>query len=136
MTLTHGGYSKYVSTQNKIQGEPYKYPRSKQDDYLRMMPDMHRISKRFHRSVASLEDVVRVYQAAQKVSHKAMLDKTAKTNSLPTQLSGMIDVLKEVETDDIKYSRLLEEFYLNKLEVRADLPLYWALKYLLDDEMK
>ena len=37
------------------------------------------------------------------------------------QLSGMIDVLKEVESDDIKYSRLLEEFYLNKLEVRADI---------------
>ena len=67
MTLTHGGYSKYVSTQNKIQGESYKYPRSKQDDYLRMMPDMHRISKRFQRSVASLEDVVRVYQAVEKV---------------------------------------------------------------------
>ena len=33
----------------------------------------------------------------------------------------MIDVLKEVETDDIKYSRLLEEFYLNKLEVRVDI---------------
>ena len=33
----------------------------------------------------------------------------------------MIDVLKEVESDDIKYSRLLEEFYLNKLEVRADI---------------
>lgn len=32
-----------------------------------MMPDMRRISKRFHRSVASLEDVVRVYQAVQKV---------------------------------------------------------------------
>lgn len=33
-----------------------------------MMPDMHRISKRFQRGAASLEDVVRVYQAAQKVS--------------------------------------------------------------------
>ena len=33
----------------------------------------------------------------------------------------MIDVLKEVETDDIKYSKLLEEFYLNKLEVRVDI---------------
>lgn len=28
-----------------------------------MMPDLHRISKRFQRGVASLEDVVRVYQA-------------------------------------------------------------------------
>ena len=31
------------------------------------MPDMHRISKRFQKSVASLEDVVRVYQVVLKV---------------------------------------------------------------------
>ena len=39
------------------------------DDYLKFMPDMHRISKRFQKSVASLEDVVRVYQVVLKVSH-------------------------------------------------------------------
>jgi hypothetical protein len=33
-----------------------------------MMPDFHRISKRFHRRVADLEEVVRVYQAVQVVS--------------------------------------------------------------------
>lgn len=38
-----------------------------QDEYLKMMPDMHRICKRFGKSVASLEDVVRVYQAILKV---------------------------------------------------------------------
>jgi hypothetical protein len=27
------------------------------------MPDFHRISKKFHRGTASLDDVVRVYQA-------------------------------------------------------------------------
>jgi DNA mismatch repair protein MSH2 len=32
-----------------------------------MMPDLHRIAKRFDRSKASLEDVVRVYQAILKV---------------------------------------------------------------------
>jgi DNA mismatch repair protein MSH2 len=31
------------------------------------MPDMHRLSKRFQKSVASLEDVVRVYQVVLKV---------------------------------------------------------------------
>ena len=34
---------------------------------MKLMPDMHRISKRFQKSVASLEDVVRVYQAVLKV---------------------------------------------------------------------
>lgn len=38
------------------------------DDYLRAMPDFHRIGKRFQKGGASLEDVVRVYQAALKVS--------------------------------------------------------------------
>ncbi|GAA5992261.1 hypothetical protein JCM10908_001845 [Rhodotorula pacifica] len=33
------------------------------DDFLKSMPDFHRISKRFQKGVASLEDVVRVYQA-------------------------------------------------------------------------
>lgn len=38
-----------------------------QDDYLKFMPDLHRISKRFQKSVASLEDVVRIYQVVLKV---------------------------------------------------------------------
>lgn len=33
------------------------------------MPDMRRIAKRFQKSAASLEDVVRVYQAVLKVRH-------------------------------------------------------------------
>lgn len=41
--------------------------RELQEKYLRYMPDMHRICKRFHRKVASLEDVIRVYQAAVQV---------------------------------------------------------------------
>ncbi|WFD20579.1 MSH2 protein [Malassezia caprae] len=38
-----------------------------QDEFLRYMPDMLRISKRFQRSVATLEDVVRCYQAVVKI---------------------------------------------------------------------
>ncbi|KAL5514499.1 hypothetical protein ACEPAG_2588 [Sanghuangporus baumii] len=71
--------------------------RTLQDDFLRMMPDMHRISKRFQRSVATLEDVVRVYQAAQK-------------------LSGLIDALEAVETENLDHSRLVEEVYLVKFK--------------------
>lgn len=39
-----------------------------QDDYLKLMPDLHRLSKRFKKGVASLEDVVRVYQVVLKVT--------------------------------------------------------------------
>ncbi|KAL7422721.1 MSH2 protein [Cryptotrichosporon argae] len=48
--------------------------RSLQDEHLRKMPDFHRISKRFHRGVAGLEDVVRVYQAVE-VEYIEQLDK-------------------------------------------------------------
>jgi len=41
--------------------------RTLQDSYLKSMPDMRRICKRFQKGVASLEDVVRIYQAVEKV---------------------------------------------------------------------
>jgi DNA mismatch repair protein MSH2 len=43
-----------------------------QDDFMKLMPDMNRISKRFQKSVASLEDVVRVYQAVLKVDSSGL----------------------------------------------------------------
>lgn len=39
----------------------------RQDEVLNRMPDFHRISKKFHKTTASLDDVVRVYQAVQLV---------------------------------------------------------------------
>jgi DNA mismatch repair protein MSH2 len=36
------------------------------------MPDLHRITKRFRKSIASLEDVVRVYQVVLKVGISAL----------------------------------------------------------------
>ena len=41
-----------------------------QDEYLKFMPDMHRLSKRFQKSLANLENVVRVYQMILKVSFR------------------------------------------------------------------
>ncbi|WFD33172.1 MSH2 protein [Malassezia sp. CBS 17886] len=38
-----------------------------QEEYLRVLPDMLRISKRFQRGAATLEDVVRCYQAVERV---------------------------------------------------------------------
>lgn len=38
-----------------------------QDNFLKLMPDLLRISKRFQRGVATLEDVVRCYQAVARV---------------------------------------------------------------------
>ncbi|KAA1473044.1 DNA mismatch repair protein [Dentipellis sp. KUC8613] len=67
-----------------------------QDEYMKYMPDMHRISKRFQKSVASLEDVVRVYQAVLK-------------------LSGLIETLKHVEPKTPHSKSLIQEQYLDSL---------------------
>ncbi|OBZ78347.1 DNA mismatch repair protein msh-2 [Grifola frondosa] len=70
--------------------------RTLQDEYLKLMPDMHRICKRFQKSVASLEDVVRVYQAVLK-------------------LEGLIATIEGIEVANEDYKALLEEIYLVKL---------------------
>ncbi|KAH9941212.1 DNA mismatch repair protein [Epithele typhae] len=67
--------------------------RTIQDEYLKYMPDMHRISKRFQKSIASLEDVVRVYQAVLK-------------------LEGLIKALDEIEASSEEQKTLLQETYL------------------------
>lgn len=51
-----------------------------QADCLKPMPDFNRLTKRFNRGIASLEDVVRVYQAVSKV-RKASQDGPATDRS-------------------------------------------------------
>ncbi|WVQ63233.1 uncharacterized protein L199_001384 [Kwoniella botswanensis] len=68
-----------------------------QDKYLKVMPDFHRISKKFHRRVASLEEVVRVYQAV------ALLPK-------------LINTLTGIETTNPAAKDLIEQIYLKPLQ--------------------
>ncbi|EIN09262.1 DNA mismatch repair protein [Punctularia strigosozonata HHB-11173 SS5] len=70
--------------------------RTLQDEYLKLMPDLHRISKRFQKNAASLEDVVRVYQAVLK-------------------LPGIIESLANVESTSMHAKELIDEIYLVKL---------------------
>ncbi|KAJ1026916.1 hypothetical protein NDA16_002209 [Ustilago loliicola] len=67
-------------------------------DYLKLMPDMHRISKRFQKGVATLEDVVRVYQAV-------------------LRLSGLIQLLADMETPSDAHQQLLETTYIEPLKL-------------------
>ncbi|KAF9788606.1 DNA mismatch repair protein [Thelephora terrestris] len=70
--------------------------RTLQDEFLKLMPDLHRIGKRFQRKVAGLEDVVRVYQAVVK-------------------LPDIIATLEPLESENEEYQALLESTYLKPL---------------------
>ncbi|KDQ06534.1 hypothetical protein BOTBODRAFT_140987 [Botryobasidium botryosum FD-172 SS1] len=71
--------------------------RTLQDDYLKLMPDMRRICKRFQKSQASLEDLVRVYQAVLK-------------------LPGLATALERIVYDDDDYKTHIESEYLACLQ--------------------
>ncbi|KAG6841000.1 hypothetical protein C0991_002780 [Blastosporella zonata] len=71
--------------------------RTLQDDYMKVMPDLHRLSKRFQKSVATLEDVVRVYQVVIK-------------------LPGLIEALEGIQTENEEHTAFVEEIYLKPLK--------------------
>ncbi|KAG8802715.1 MutS-like protein [Serendipita sp. 398] len=66
------------------------------EQYLRYMPDMHRICKRFHKKTATLEDVIRVYQAA-------------------IRIPDLIEHLEGLETQELAQSTLVKELYIDPL---------------------
>ncbi|KAM0746141.1 putative DNA mismatch repair protein MSH2 [Meredithblackwellia eburnea MCA 4105] len=65
-------------------------------DYLKNMPDFNRISKRFQKGAANLEDVVRVYQAV-------------------LLLPGLMIVLENGGDKEERWKSLIEEMFLGKL---------------------
>ncbi|OCF39837.1 DNA mismatch repair protein MSH2 [Kwoniella heveanensis CBS 569] len=67
-----------------------------QEKYLKPMPDFHRLSKKFHRRIANLEDVVRAYQAVQLIP-------------------SLIEELERVQPLNIAAKDLIEEIYLKPL---------------------
>ncbi|KAN0065878.1 MSH2 protein [Thecaphora frezii] len=72
-----------------------------QNEYLKLMPDMHRISKRFQKGVATLEDVVRVYQAV-------------------LRLPGLIQALSDAETPSEVHRNLIASAYLEPLRTHEE----------------
>ncbi|SGY74910.1 BQ5605_C005g03387 [Microbotryum silenes-dioicae] len=71
-----------------------------QNDYLKSMPDFHRISKRFQKGAANLEDVVRVYQAL-------------------LLLPGLLTVLENGADGNQRWRELIDEVYLAGLKDNA-----------------
>ncbi|KAI6001586.1 DNA mismatch repair protein [Pisolithus orientalis] len=72
-----------------------------QDEYLKFMPDLHRISKRFKKGVASLEDVVRVYQVVLK-------------------MPGLIETLDGIQHEHEAHRALVNETYLEPFRTHSD----------------
>ncbi|KAK0564305.1 MSH2 protein [Tilletia horrida] len=68
-----------------------------QTDELRYLPDLHRISKRLQRGIATLEDVVRVYQAIMR-------------------LPRLIELLTDAETPSQKHTDLLLRRFTSLLQ--------------------
>ena len=85
-----------------------------QDEYLKAMPDLSRINKRFQRSIASLEDVVRVYQVVLKVCHIDIYV-YRRPPEFHQQLPGMTESLEAIQ--DVGYTVLVEETYLKVFKV-------------------
>ncbi|KAG0708032.1 DNA mismatch repair protein [Suillus ampliporus] len=75
--------------------------RTLQDDYLKLMPDLHRLSKRFKKSVASLEDVVRAYQVVLK-------------------LPGLLETLEGVQYEHEEHKELIDEIYIKPFQTVND----------------
>ena len=78
-----------------------------QDDFLKLMPDFQRLSKKFLAGRAGLEDVVRVYQAIMK---------------LPEILDTLMPIGRERSNKqwhitDESATALMDEHYCNVLEV-------------------
>ncbi|EED80646.1 predicted protein [Postia placenta Mad-698-R] len=107
--------------------------RTLQDEYLKMMPDMHRICKRFGKSVASLEDVVRVYQAILKgvetvEDYKALIDEAYLANhthpghDFDISLSKYSEMVQQtLDLDELEnHNFVIKPEYDSRLQALAD----------------
>ncbi|KIJ24074.1 hypothetical protein M422DRAFT_39300 [Sphaerobolus stellatus SS14] len=83
-----------------------------QEEYLKNMPDMHRISKRFQKGSASLEEVVRVYEAVLKlpeligILQGMMSEDVTAAHAIGEQY---VAVFKEHEEHLQKYTEMVEQ---------------------------
>ncbi|ORX41090.1 muts domain V-domain-containing protein [Kockovaella imperatae] len=83
-----------------------------QKDFLKAMPDLHRLSKKFHRKAADLQDVVRVYQAVQELPKlKRLLEEVAPSEPSNKELINEIYLAPLTEHIDnlAKYLEMVEE---------------------------
>jgi len=85
---------------------------------MKAMPDLLRICKKFMKGVATLEDVVRIYQVVLKVN---IIDLSSflinqDPHIIVTQLPGMIECLTNIDQSRENASDLLQEMYLKDIQ--------------------
>jgi len=68
-----------------------------QESHLKMIPDLHRLAKRFQRGVASLQDVVRAYQVV-------------------VRLPGLVAALAACETGSPEHKEMLEREFTGSFD--------------------
>ncbi|RUP43387.1 muts domain V-domain-containing protein [Jimgerdemannia flammicorona] len=81
----------------EIFAEDTELRQSLQEDHLKSVPDLHRLAKRFQRGVATLQDVVRMYQVV-------------------IRLPGLLACLESYSGMDERLKDLLETTYITKLK--------------------
>ncbi|KAA8897067.1 muts domain V-domain-containing protein [Sphaerosporella brunnea] len=112
-----------------------------QEEHLKKIPDLYRLSKRFKRKIANLEDVVRAYQVAITLpgfigTLEAVMDEKYKdpldeqyTNKL-CQLSSQLEKLQELVETTVDLDAIDEHEFKIKPEFNEDLQ---SIKQRLDD---
>ncbi|BGP57733.1 hypothetical protein JCM8202_002386 [Rhodotorula sphaerocarpa] len=87
------------------------------DDFLKSMPDFHRISKRFQKGAASLEDVVRVYQAILLLPGLVTcLERGVEENAEDEEMQdGEAEDGEREPKRETRWKELIEELWLSKL---------------------
>lgn len=71
-----------------------------QESHLKMIPDLHRLAKRFQRGVASLQDVVRAYQVV-------------------VRLPGLVSALSACETGSTEHKEMLDAEFTGSFDEYA-----------------
>ena len=86
------------------------------------MPDLTRICKRFQKGIATLEDVVRVYQVVVKVSERFHQGFSV-VDTLP-QLPGIRETLDAVQSDNANCLEIVQEAFTKAISVFAAFTYY------------
>ncbi|GAA6030957.1 hypothetical protein JCM8097_008956 [Rhodosporidiobolus ruineniae] len=91
------------------------------DDFLKSMPDFHRLSKRFQKGAANLEDVVRVYQAVLLLPGLVtVLERGVQVDEDDEmEVEGEGEDGERTESREKRWKGLIEELWLGQLREHA-----------------